>query len=113
MPGANDTIPVAINNRGDVAGYYDIHTPDFSHFEQHGFVRDARGNVTTLDYGSSWPATEVIDGVTFTFLFDAGTSLNAINDRGRCSEAPAPPITTSRSSGRLSTLPSTSIIATL
>jgi uncharacterized membrane protein len=44
-PGAvHGTYPVAINDCGDIAGYYEDANYGF-----HGFVRDRRGSITTLD----------------------------------------------------------------
>lgn len=61
LPGINDVVPRAINNLGQVAGYY----TDGS-FQQHGFFRDADGSLT---YPIDFP------GSTTTEIF-------GLNDRG-------------------------------
>jgi hypothetical protein len=43
--------PVAINNRGNVVGYYIIR--DAQGFATRGFVRDSKGNITTFDAGAN------------------------------------------------------------
>jgi hypothetical protein len=81
VPGASSTIPVRINNRGEVAGSYTINHP--TSIEQHGFVRDKHGRVTTIDFNFAWPATEVVGGATFIFAGSLGTTVSAINDHGQ------------------------------
>lgn len=83
IPGSSDVIPGRINNDGTICGTYDIHPPDFSHFEQHGFVRYADGRVTRVDYDYPWPATESFMGGTLKLVGTTGTSLFAINDRSQ------------------------------
>jgi hypothetical protein len=47
VQGSTNTSPVAINNAGEVAGYYATASDPFETF--HGFLRDARGAFKTFD----------------------------------------------------------------
>jgi hypothetical protein len=83
IPGSSDVFPGRINNAGTICGTYDIHSPDYFHFEQHGFVRTADGRITQVDFDYPWPATEPFMGGTLNLVGTGGTSLTAINDRGQ------------------------------
>lgn len=59
LPGASRTLALDINQRGEIVGRYT------SAGQNHGFFRDARGNITTIDY----------PGASFTVA-------SSLNDRG-------------------------------
>jgi uncharacterized membrane protein len=56
LPGASRTLALDINQRGEIVGRYT------SAGQNHGFFRDARGNITTIDYpGSSFSVASSIN----------------------------------------------------
>ena len=66
IPGSSEVVPVKINNVGTIAGYF------YASGKNHGFVRDAAGQVTTFD----------VDGrdTTPTSLADDGTIVGYYRD---------------------------------
>src|SRR5437667_5469259 len=65
-PGSTGTLPLSINPRGEITGYYND-----SGGVQHGFVRDGRGTFTSFDVVS-----------TATFPGSIGTFPRSINPAG-------------------------------
>jgi uncharacterized membrane protein len=56
LPGASRALALDINQRGEIVGRYT------SAGQNHGFLRDARGNLTTIDYpGSSFSVASSIN----------------------------------------------------
>src|SRR5438094_9836979 len=65
-PGSTGTLPLSINPRGEITGYYND-----SGGVQHGFVRDGRGTFTSFDVVS-----------TATFQYSIGTFPGSITPAG-------------------------------
>jgi YD repeat-containing protein len=61
IPGATGTAPLGINVRGQIVGAYDDRDG-----VSHGFVRDERGRVTTIDHPRAHGVRDGIAGTIFS-----------------------------------------------
>src|SRR5207253_3168799 len=82
LPGGPGFGSPRINNRGDVAGGYQVSGGGIYSATFHGFVRDARGYVTTVDNHPQWPPTRDLtlpwgEILTFRFREEIGTGIFA------------------------------------
>jgi hypothetical protein len=80
-PGATVTYPAAINNLGQVAGWWSEHPEPFPYGNDpvHGFIREANGTFRTVEIDYPWE--EISIGSSWEFFAKATTIID-MNDKG-------------------------------
>lgn len=83
--GASFVAPRAINNRGQVAGFWieANFDPVINDFRRHGFIRDHNGELRTVDVEYPWAATIEFPEGDILYLVGQTTEILDMNDRGQ------------------------------
>lgn len=82
--GAGYVAPRAVNNKGQVAGYWveDEIDPVLGDYRRHGFIRGKNGTFRTVDVEYPWDETFETPGEPTLYYVDQTTEILDMNDRG-------------------------------